>query len=88
MPSRLVVRVKSGRTDFQDHLLNDLEGEAEPSFMVVVPIGIPSPCPPNRVVSLPLSLELRLHIYLILSVIGAPNLLPRLFHYLVYQHIQ
>lgn len=69
MPSRLVVRVKFGRTDFRDHLLNDLEGEAEPSFMVAVPIGIPNPCPPNRFISLLLSLEFRLDIYLILSVI-------------------
>ena len=34
MPSRLIVRVRSGSAVFQDLLPHDLEGEAEPSLMV------------------------------------------------------
>ena len=34
MPSRLIVRVRSGSAVFQDLLPHDLEGEAEPPLMV------------------------------------------------------
>lgn len=51
--SWLVVRVRSGSAGFQDHHLHDLEGEAESPFLVAAPIGVPSPGPPNGVLSVP-----------------------------------